>query len=142
MNVVDLITWWFFPFFPFLANYLWMARLPLTKWHINSFLSSSNHAVILSLFFLFLMCHQSHQSIFLYFVHQYLFPFEFLSISFLVMPPITQFNFSCLEKRMKKANNNRDYLWRLKKNEEMKQQSWLTGAGLPYLIFPCFLFPC
>jgi hypothetical protein len=28
------------------------------------------------------MCHQSHQSIFLYFVHQHLLPFEFLSISF------------------------------------------------------------
>jgi hypothetical protein len=28
------------------------------------------------------MCHQSHRSIFLYFVHQHLLPFEFLSISF------------------------------------------------------------
>jgi hypothetical protein len=61
------------------------------------------------------MCHQAHQSIFFYFVHQYIFSFEFLRISFLVIPLITQINFSCLEKRMKKGNNNRDCLWRLQK---------------------------
>jgi hypothetical protein len=73
--------------FPFLAKYLWMVRIPMRKWHNNLFLSSSNHAMILFLldiflFFISVICHQSHQSIFLYFIHQYLFPFEFLSVSF------------------------------------------------------------
>jgi hypothetical protein len=63
---VDLITRWFFPYlifpcFPFLANYLWMTWIPLTKWRGNCFLSTSNHAMILSLFFLSLMCHYSDQ---------------------------------------------------------------------------------
>jgi hypothetical protein len=121
----DSFLTWSFLVFPFLANYLWMTWLPLTKWCNNSFLSTSNHAMILSLIFFSLMCHQSHQSIFLYFIHQYLFPFEFLSISFLVMSSITQIKFSRLEKklrkettavivsdvrkRMKKGNNSRDW---------------------------------
>jgi hypothetical protein len=106
----DSFLTWSFLVFPFLANYLWMTWLPLTKWCINSFLSTSNHVVVLSLLFLPLTCHQSHQSIFLYFIHQYLFPFEFLSIFFLVMPSIMRINLSCLEKRMKKR----------------KQQLWLS----------------
>jgi hypothetical protein len=73
---------WSFLIFSFLANYLWITQLPLTKWRNNFFLSSSNHVVILSLFFLFLISHQSHQSIFLYFLHQYLFPFSSLVFPF------------------------------------------------------------
>jgi hypothetical protein len=79
------------------------------------------------------MCHQAHQSIFFYFVHQYIFSFEFLSISFLVIPLITQINFSCLEKRMKKGNNNRDCLWRLqnkKMNKGNNNRDWRGESSL------------
>jgi hypothetical protein len=111
----DSFLTWYFLVFPFLANYLWMTWLPLTKWR---------------LFFLSLMCHQSHQSIFFTLYINISFRFEFLSISFLAMSSITQINFSCLEKRMKKGNNNHDCLRRLKKEWRKKTTSWLTGSSL------------
>jgi hypothetical protein len=92
-----------------------LSLLSIYEWHNNSFLSSSNHTMILSLFFHSFMCQQSYQPIFLYFVHQYLFPFEHLSISIWVMSSITPINLSFLEKRMKKWNINCGWLWRLKK---------------------------
>jgi hypothetical protein len=67
------------------------------------------------------MCHQSHQSIFLYFIRQYIFPFEFLSIFFLAMPSIKQINFSCL-----------------KNNEEKKQQVVIDGGGSSLLDLSLF----
>jgi hypothetical protein len=128
LNVVDLITRSFFPYlifhcFPFplltiyewhlslfffsLANYLWMAWLPLTKWCNNSFLSASNHAVILFLFFLSLICHQSHRSI----------SFTlYINISFLLSSWVFPFQ-SCHQSR-------KSISLALKKIR--KQQSWLS----------------
>jgi hypothetical protein len=81
------------------------------------FLCSSNHAVILSLLDLFLfflsLMSSSHQLIFLYFVHQYFFPFEFLGIFFWVMLSIMPINVSFPKKRMKKGNNNHDWRGRV-----------------------------
>jgi predicted membrane protein len=84
------------------------------------------------------MCHRSHQSIFLYFVHQYLFPFEFLSISFLVMPSIIHINFSCFKKRMMKGNNRFDCLRRLKKEWRKETTIVIDGDGSSLLDLSLF----
>jgi predicted membrane protein len=106
-----------------------MAWLPLTKWRNNSFLSSSNHTMIISLLFLSFMCHESYQSIFLYFAHQYLFPFEYLSISFWVMLLIMSISLPFVDKRTKKGNNSRDWLRRLEKEWRKETIAVIDGGG-------------
>jgi hypothetical protein len=129
--------------FPFLANYLWIMWLTLTKWRSNSFLSTSNHAVILSLFsFPWWVISHFNQFSFTLYINISLYSFWVPEYFLLVMPSIVQSISLALRKQWKKETIVviASDVW--KKNEERKQPSWLTGAGLPYLIFMCFPFPC